>query len=74
MVEEANSATGKMRLSPPESISAKNTEGFCNTITLEAANIVHNVKQSTNLDGLTTKVGRPTTTVNIPNPMAAPNM
>ena len=50
---------GKAFEGPPFNKFDKNTDGFCNTITLDAANRVDNVIQMTNLAGRNINVGSP---------------
>jgi hypothetical protein len=45
----------------------KNKAGFCRTMTLPAADNVHNVIHITNLAGRNTRVGKPINTAKIPN-------
>ena len=72
-MEVRSNITGSAFTNPPVSKFDKKTDGFCMTITLDAARRVDRVMHNTNLVGRKRIVGNPITIANIANTPDARN-
>ena len=71
--EVMSNTIGKDFSKPPSMTDAKNSLGFCITITLPMEHKVDKDMNTTNLAGFNAIVGNPTTTAKMPQPTLANN-